>query len=70
MRINPVNFRYWNDPEMMSKLGKAMGGTFDFAGMLGGAPGIATDGDTGTERATEEEEAEEETLHGAASAGG
>ena len=54
---------------MMSKLGKAMGGTFDFAGMLGGAPGSATDGDA-AENATEEGEEEEETLHAAASAGG
>ena len=54
--------RYWNDPEMLSKLGKAMGGTFDFPGLIGGA------GSEATEEGAEEEE-EEETLHAAASAG-
>ncbi len=49
---------------MLSKLGKAMGGTFDFPGLMGGAG-------TGEEEAeVEGEEAEEEaTLHSAASAG-
>lgn len=56
--------KYWNDPEVLSKLGKAMGGSFDLPGMLGAAP---------LEAPAEEEEAEEEegedTLHSTASAG-
>ena len=49
---------------MMQKLGKAMGGNFDFPGMLGAGAG----GDV-AEAEEEEEEEEEETLHAAASAG-
>jgi hypothetical protein len=60
----PCLCRYWNDPEVLSKLGKAMGGSFDLPGMLGAAP---------LEAPAEEEEAEEEegedTLHSTASAG-
>ena len=58
--------RYWNDPEMLSKLGKAMGGTFDFPGLMGAAPG---EEGAGAEAEGEEEGEEEETLHAAASAG-
>ena len=65
--LNPVLWRrYWNDPEMLSKLGKAMGGTFDFPGLMGAAPG---EEGAGAEAEGEEEGEEEETLHAAASAG-
>lgn len=51
----------WNNPEVLGKLGKAMGGVFDFEGAL--EAGEAGEGE-------EEEDGEvEETVHGAASAG-
>lgn len=52
----------WNNPEVLSKLGKAMGGVFDFAGALEG-------GEEGAEEGEEGEGEGEETVHGAASAG-
>ncbi len=48
---------------MLSKLGKAMGGAFDFPGMLGGVPAEGAEGEE------EEEEEGEDTVHSAASAG-
>ena len=53
---------------MLTKLGKAMGPSFQFPG-LGGIPGA--EGETEEGEAEEEagEEAEEDTLHAAASAG-
>ena len=52
----PVLHRYWNDPDVLSKLGKAMGGAMDLPQ---------------TEEGEEEEEvAEVATLHSTASAGG
>lgn len=57
--------RYWNDPEMLSKLGRAMGPSFNFPGLTGaeGAEGAEGEGEN------EDAEAEEENLHTAASAG-
>jgi hypothetical protein len=49
--------RYWNDPEVLAKLGKAMGNVFEVPTVEGGEEG------------DEEEEEEEATLHSAASAG-
>ncbi|GIL43221.1 hypothetical protein Vafri_1023 [Volvox africanus] len=53
--------KMWNNPEVLSKLGKAMGGVFDFAGALEGGEeeGEGEEGDG----------AIEETVHAAASAG-
>jgi hypothetical protein len=53
--------KYWNNPEVLKKLGETMGGVFDFQALLG-------EGAAGDE---EEEEAEEEeiNLHAAASDG-
>jgi len=62
--------KYWNDPEMMQKLGKAMGGSGFDLGALGmpGMPGIpGTVGEEGEEE--EQEDEEEDNLHAAASAG-
>eukprot|EP00878_Enallax_costatus_P000502 GHUV01000596.1.p1 GENE.GHUV01000596.1~~GHUV01000596.1.p1 ORF type:complete len:328 (+),score=157.40 GHUV01000596.1:205-1188(+) len=59
--------KYWNDPEVLKKLGGAMGDVFDFQAMLGeGAEGAegAAEGD----EAAEEEE-EEVNVHTAASDG-
>lgn len=52
---------------MLQKLGKAMGGTFDFAALANGGAGATVP--EGEEEEEEEEAAEEETLHAAASAG-
>jgi len=46
--------RYWNDPEVLKKLGSAMGGVFDFNAMLGEAA------EEEEEEAAEEVEVEEE----------
>lgn len=58
--------KYWNDPEVIAKLGKAMGGAFE-----GMPPGVLPEGDEEGEEGAEEgeEAAEEDTVHGAASAG-
>eukprot|EP00897_Mesotaenium_endlicherianum_P001498 jgi/Mesen1/1376/ME000013S00858 len=71
--------KYWNNPDVLGKLGKAMGGAFPF-GPNGGAPGagglpfgMPTAGGAPAEEETEEEGAEDEeeelTLHSAASTG-
>lgn len=52
--------KYWNDPDVLAKLGKAMGSSLDLPGGDREATG---------EEAEEEEEAVEENLHAAASAG-
>ncbi len=49
----------WNNPEVLSKLGRAMGNVFELPGA-----------EEGEEGEGEEGEAVEETVHGAASAGG
>ena len=59
-----VRCRYWSDPEVLSKLSAAMGGTFD-PSMLAGA-GAAAGQD---EEAEGEEEEVEVDLLGAASEG-
>lgn len=53
--------KYWNNPEVLSKLGKAMGDVMELPGVEGGAEG--EDGEEG------EEEEVDDTVHGAASAG-
>lgn len=57
--------KYWNDPEVLSKLGKAMGGAFPMP------PNIAGGAAPAEEEAAEEAEGEEESpsLHSAASNG-
>jgi len=51
--------RYWNDPEVLGKLGKAMGGSFDLPNVGEGEEGEGEDKDE-----------EDETIVAAASAGG
>ncbi|KAG1681352.1 hypothetical protein FOA52_007400 [Chlamydomonas sp. UWO 241] len=59
--------KYWNDPAMLEKLGKAMNGTgFDFAALAAQGAGGAAQEEEGEH---EPEEEEEENLHSAASAG-
>jgi hypothetical protein len=60
--------KYWNDPEVLKKLGGAMGGAFDFQAMLGEA-GAGEEGAEGEAAGEEEEEEEEVNLHTAASDG-
>jgi hypothetical protein len=56
--------KYWNNPEVLKKLGDTMGGVFDFQALLGeGAEGAAEDDEE------QEEEEEEINLHAAASDG-
>lgn len=57
--------RYWNDPEVLGKLGKAMGDVFDMPG--GALPGM--EGEEGDEEQGEEDEDEVPNLHSAASEG-
>jgi hypothetical protein len=52
----------WNNPEVLSKLGKAMGNVFEFPGALEAGEGEEGEGE-------EADGAVEETVHGAASAG-
>jgi len=55
--------KYWNNPEVLKKLGETMGGVFDFQAMLG-------EGVEGAEGEEEQDEEEEEVnLHSAASDG-
>jgi hypothetical protein len=70
--------KYWNDPNVLAKLGKAMGGDAGLAALGGGgalgalgAPGGAggADDDDADEDEDEEEEEGELTLHSAASTG-
>jgi hypothetical protein len=59
--------RYWNDPNVLSKLGKAMGGAFETAPAGDDAAADAAGGEGGEE---EYEEYEEElTVHSTASTG-
>jgi hypothetical protein len=54
--------KYWNDPNVLKKLGDTMGGVFDFQGLLG-------EGAEDAEGAEDEDEEEEINLHAAASDG-
>lgn len=54
--------RYWNNPDVLGKLGKAMGGSFDL-------PNVNEDGEDKEAEGEEEEEEEAETILAAASAG-
>eukprot|EP00894_Picocystis_sp_ML_P003482 jgi/Pico_ML_1/53999/g4448.t1 len=72
----PAMMKYWNDPEMLQKLGKAMGGGFPggfegMAGAMGGAarPGSKDPKDEDEEEEEEEEAEEEDNIISAASAG-
>lgn len=57
--------KYWNDPAIMAKLGKAMGGTFDFEALTG----AAAVGAGAAEEEEEEAEEAEDSVHSAASTG-
>lgn len=59
--------RYWNDPEVLSKLGKAMGGDFPLAGP--GAVGVAAGAEGEEEEEGEEADEDEPPLLTAASGG-
>ncbi len=65
--------KYWNDPNVLSKLGKAMGGDGALAALGGGAAlgglGGVDDVDEDDEGGDEDEEEGELTLHSAASTG-
>lgn len=61
----PALYRYWSDPEVLSKLSAAMGDTFDPAMLAGAGAGAAAD--QGEE---DEEEAEGEMDLLAAASGG
>jgi hypothetical protein len=67
--------KYWNDPSVLAKLGKAMGGDAGMAALgAGGMGALGGPGGAGGEEDDEEEEEEEEeegelTLHSAASQG-
>mmetsp|Transcript_6242 Transcript_6242/g.38785 ORF Transcript_6242/g.38785 Transcript_6242/m.38785 type:complete len:316 (+) Transcript_6242:384-1331(+) len=72
----PAMMKYWNDPEMLQKLGKAMGGGFPqgFQGMAGAMGGGTRTENQETqegqgEEEEEEEEEEEDNIISAASAG-
>ncbi|MEW5303110.1 MAG: hypothetical protein WDW36_005834 [Sanguina aurantia] len=60
--------KYWNDPEILQKLGKAMGGAFELPGAALAA-GEATAEDEGGDENGAEPEATEENLHSAATDG-
>lgn len=62
--------KYWNDPSVLAKLGKAMGGDASLAALGGGsALSGLNEEDDGEEENDEEEEEGELTLHSAASTG-
>lgn len=61
--------RYWNDPTVLSKLGRAMGGEPAIAQLSGAAPSASVVEDEDKEDDEEEGEEDELTLHTAASAG-
>ena len=69
--------KYWNDPAVLSKLGRAMGGDAGLAALGGGGGALAALGGGAAGGAEEEDEEDEEedeeegevTLHSAASAG-
>lgn len=56
--------RYWNNPEVLKKLGGAMGGTFSADQLASGAEAEAA-----AAGGQEEEEDEEPNVHSAASTG-
>ena len=60
--------KYWNDPTVLAKLGKAMGGDVGLAALGGGAALGGVDEDDDDENGDDEEE-DELTLHSAASTG-
>lgn len=71
--FNP-NHRYWNDPEVLKKLGSAMGDSVmpaDLAGASGMPPGwpAGENGAADGEAEGEEEEEEDYNVHSAASTG-
>ncbi len=57
--------RYWNNPEVLKKLGGAMGGTFSADQLANGAEA----GEAAAAGGQEEEEDEEPNVHSAASTG-
>ncbi|CAI5516705.1 unnamed protein product [Closterium sp. Naga37s-1] len=59
--------KYWNDPEVLGKLGKAMGGAFPIPPHMAGAAGPSGEEDAADEAAEGEEESP--SLHSAASNG-
>lgn len=59
-----MRFRYWNNPEVLKKLGGAMGGAFQNEEL--GVDEAAGEGDEAAEDAEEEEPA---NVHSAASLG-
>ena len=59
--------KYWNDPTVLAKLGKAMGGDAGLAALGGGAALGGVDEDDDDENGDDEED--ELTLHSAASTG-
>ncbi|CAI5515154.1 unnamed protein product [Closterium sp. Naga37s-1] len=59
--------KYWNDPEVLGKLGKAMGGSFPIPPHMAGAAGPSGEEDAAEEAAEGEEESP--SLHSAASNG-
>lgn len=61
--------KYWNDPTVLAKLGKAMGGDAGFAALGGGAALGGVDEDDDDENGDDEDEEDELTLHSAASTG-
>lgn len=68
--------RYWNDPEVLKKLGSAMGDSVmpaELAGAAGGVPpgwpGAAGENGAAGGEAEGEEEEEEHNVHSAASTG-
>lgn len=62
--------KYWNDPSVLAKLGRAMGGDGALAALGGGMGGYGALTEVGETDGEEEDEDEEElTLHSAASTG-